>query len=70
MSALHVAGESDPSAFFTGENSSFWSKARNAARRALGSTSKMNFSNLYPFGSEVFTTLPFASTNGIFLNAR
>ena len=37
MSALHVAGESDPSAFFTGENSSFWSKARNAARRALGS---------------------------------
>ena len=45
-SALHVAGESLPSAFFTGENSSWRSNAKQVTPFASGSASKMNFSNL------------------------
>ena len=69
-SFLQVAGESTPSAFFTGENSSPRAPSIMTGFLAMGRASKTNISNFIPFGLSGFTCVPESSTNGIFLSAR
>ena len=68
--ARAVAGESSPSAFLIGENSSSRATSTVVVAPVSGSASNRKVSNLIPFGASGSTSLPSAATKETRFSAR